>query len=457
MLNISLKSLAISTFNEFLYSFGLEEKIWGSICFLRLITCAIVGTVLVKLKGFQKLTLTDQAQQTWFNALQIGKPKVAIVTLQEALGRVLAEDLIAPENLPRFDKSAMDGYAVKSADLAGASQTKPAILQLTQTEQVEAKQARQVWTGNPIPAGADAVVMLENTQRRGGDLEVWSQLAPLTNVSKVGEDIKKGEVFAKVGTRINPYHIGLAAALGYTQVKVAQKPKIAILPTGNELAELGTQRAANQIYDSNKVMVSAMCQELGAETVDLGLAKDNTDEIAQKIQNALKTFDAVITTGGTSVGGLDLVPDAVNRLGKPGVVVHGVALRPAMPTAIAVLESKPVLILSGNPVAAVIGFEVFGRPLICRMLGMKSEEPRPIIKAVLARRVTSVLGRKTYVRVHVVLKDGEFSAEPVSAKGSGSISTMTQSNGYLIVPENREGVNEGETVLIHMFGCLEEP
>ena len=153
-----------------------------------------MGTVLVKLKGFQKLTLTEKALQTWFNVLQIGKPKVTIVPLQEALGRVLAEDLVAPENLPRFDKSAMDGYAVKSTDLVGASQTKPAILQLTQTDRVEAKQAKQVWTGNPIPTGADAVVMLENTQKLGGELEVWSQLAPCTNVSKVGEDIKKGEV-----------------------------------------------------------------------------------------------------------------------------------------------------------------------------------------------------------------------------------------------------------------------
>ena len=414
-----------------------------------------MGTVLVKLKGFQKLTLVDQALQTWFSVLKIGKPTVNSVPLQEALDRVLAEDLIAPEDLPRFDKSAMDGYAVKSADLAGASQTKPAILQLIQTDKVEAKQAKQVWTGNPIPNGADAVVMLENTQKLGGELEVWSQLAPSTNVSKVGEDIKKGEVIANTGTRINPYHIGLAAALGLTQLKVAEKPRVAILATGNELVELGTKRAANQIYDSNKVMVSAMCQELGAETVDLGLAKDNTEEIAQKIQSALQKCNAVITTGGTSVGGLDLVPDAVNRLGKPGVIVHGVALRPAMPTAVAMLEGKPVLILSGNPVAAIIGFEVFGRPLICRMLGMEKEEPRPVVKAVLARRVTSVLGRKTYVRVHVVSKEGELSAEPVSAKGSGSISTMTQSNGYVIVPENREGVTEGETVAVHMFSSLE--
>ena len=173
-----------------------------------------------------------------------------------------------------------------------------------------------------------------------------------------------------------------------------------------------------------------MCRELGAETTDYGIAKDNVDEIADKIQKALKTQDAVITTGGTSVGGLDLVPDAVNKLGKPGVIVHGVALRPAMPTAVAMLEGKPVLILSGNPVAAIVGFEVFGRPMVCRLLGMSKTEPRPMLKATLTRRVASALGRKTYVRVHVTLKGGEFYAEPVSAKGSGSISTMTQSNGF---------------------------
>ncbi|MGE5533843.1 MAG: gephyrin-like molybdotransferase Glp [Ignavibacteria bacterium] len=409
----------------------------------------------MKLKGFQKLTLVDEALQIWFSAMQLGKPKVISVRLQDALGRVLAEDLVALEDLPRFDKSAMDGYAVRSFDLAGASQPKPAVLQLTQGDYVEAKQAKQIWTGNPLPEGADAVVMLENTQKRDDRLEVWSQLNPWTNVSEVGEDVKKGTVVFKAGTRLNPYHIGLAAALGHTELKVANKPKVAILPTGNELAELGTERGANQIYDSNKVMVSAMCHELGAETVDLGLAKDKTEEIAKKIQSALEKFDAVITTGGTSVGGLDLVPDAVNMLGKPGVVVHGVALRPAMPTAVAVLEGKPVLILSGNPVAAVIGFEVFGRPLITKMLGMEKAEPRTVVKAVLSRRVTSVLGRKTYVRVRVLLKNNELSAEPISAKGSGSISTMTQSNGYMIVPENREGVNEGETVLIHMFDSLE--
>jgi molybdopterin molybdotransferase len=414
-----------------------------------------VGTVLVKLKGFQKLTSTDQALQCWFDKLHLGKPKVAKVTLQNALSGILAEDLIAQEDLPRFDKSAMDGYAVIAGNLAGATQFKPVILQLTAAEQVGINQAKQVWTGNPIPKGADAVIMIENTQKREGRLNVGSQLAPGDNISKRGEDIKKGDVVAKAGTRLNPYHIGMAAALGYSYLQVAQKPKVSILPTGNELAELGTERKANQIYDSNKTMISAMCNEIGAETVDCGLAQDKLDELAEKIQSGLKSNDAIITTGGTSVGGLDLLPEAVNRLGKPGVIIHGVALRPAMPTALAVLDEKPVLILSGNPVAAVIGFEVFGRSLICKMLGMPKEEPRPIVSAKLSKRVTSALGRKTYIRVKITLKNGELIADPISAKGSGSISTMTQSNGFLIVPENREGVCENETVFIQMFSSLE--
>ncbi len=174
---------------------------------------------------------------------------------------------------------------------------------------------------------------------------------------------------------MNPYHLGLLAALGKTQVKVTKKPTIAILATGNELAELGSKREENQVFDSNRTMLSAMCGELGAEPLELGIARDDVEEIAEKINSGLKQADAVITTGGTSVGGFDLVPDAVNKLGNPGVVVHGVAMRPGMPTALAVVNGKPVMILSGNPVAAIVGFEVFARPLISKMMGMKKEEP----------------------------------------------------------------------------------
>ena len=391
----------------------------------------------------------------WLDVLKVKKCSAVTVPLDQALNRVLAMNLVAKDDLPRFDKSAVDGYAVRAADTTGATQFKPASFRLTEAEEVGAKQARQIWTGNPVPKGADAVVMLENTKKRDGELEVWVQLARGGNVSKKGEDVKKGETILKAGTRLKPYHIALLAAMGNTDVKVAEKPRIGVLATGNELAEAGTQPAANQIFDSNRIMLSAMCRELGAEPVDLGLAKDDVAEIAAKITSGLRSCDAVITSGGTSVGGPDLVPDAVNSSGKPGVIVHGMALRPAMPTAVAAVDGKAVMILSGNPVAAIIGFEVFARPLICLMLGMENAEPRPTVSAVMTRKVATALGRKTFVRVKVTQKNGEFRAEPVSARGSGAISTMTRGNGFVIVPENREGLKEGEVVAVRLFGNLE--
>jgi molybdopterin molybdotransferase len=410
---------------------------------------------LARLKGFQKLTRVDEALQTWLDVLNVKKCSAVTVPLDKALNRVLAMNLTAKDDLPRFDKSAVDGYALRAADTTGATQFKPASFRLTEAEEVGANQARQIWTGNPVPKGADAVVMLENTKKRDGELEVWVQLARGGNVSKKGEDVQKGETILKAGTRLKPYHIALLAAMGNTDVKVAEKPRIGVLATGNELAEAGTQPAANQIFDSNRIMLSAMCRELGAEPVDLGLAKDDMAEIAAKITSGLRSCDAVITSGGTSVGGPDFVPDAVNNSGKPGVIVHGMALRPAMPTAVAAVDGKAVMILSGNPVAAIIGFEVFARPLICLMLGMENAEPRPTVSAVMTRKVATALGRKTFVRVKVTQKNGEFRAEPVSARGSGAISTMTRGNGFVVVPENREGVKEGEVVAVRLFGNLE--
>jgi molybdopterin molybdotransferase len=420
------------------------------------VTNLFVGSILAKLKGFQKLTHTDDALRTWLNVLRVKRCSEVTVPLNEALNRVLAEDIVAKEDLPKFDKSAVDGYALKAEDTTDASQFKPVIFQITEVEKLNSKQARQIWTGNPLPKGANAVVMIENTKKRDGKLEVWVQLATGGNVSKKGEDVKKGENILKAGTRLKPYHLALLSALGNSEVKVVEKPRIAILATGNELAEAGSKLLGSQIFESNRVLLSAMCRELGAEPVDLGIAKDDLAEIAEKLKIGLRNCDAVITSGGTSVGKLDLVPEAINNSGKPGVIVHGMALRPAMPTALAVLDGNPLMILSGNPVAAIIGFEVFARPLICKMLGMKQAEPRPTVNAVMTRKMATALGRKTFVRVRVTQKNGEYFAEPVSARGSGAISTMTRGNGFVVVPENREGVTEGERVTVHLFGNVEE-
>jgi molybdopterin molybdotransferase len=410
----------------------------------------------VKLQGFRTLINVDEALKVWLIAWSKKEPQQVLLPLTaDVSGRVLAENIIAMDDLPYFDRSAMDGYAIRYKDSTEASQLNPVKLTVVETDEVIVGQAKQVWTGNPLPKGADTVVMLENTECEGSTLTIHNVFTPYINVIRHGEDVKKGQLVAKKGTRLTPYNIGLAAALGYSALKVYQKPKIALIATGNELVSVGAQAGKHQIFDSNKLMLSAVCQELGAEIIDFGIVNDSTEEIAEKISQALKIADALITTGGTSVGGLDFVPDAVNRIGKPGVIAHGIALRPAMPTGVAVLHDKPVMILSGNPVASIIGFEVFGRPAICRLLGLNEPEKRLILKATLSRKVSGVLGRKTYVRVLVKLRMGELTVEPISTKGPSSISTMTQSNGYVIIPENCEGLREGETVLVQMFNNIE--
>lgn len=410
--------------------------------------------VLARLKGFRRLTLVNEALQTLLEIYHPKKLGVSTIPLDLALDRVLAERFKATEDLPRSDRSAVDGYALIAKDTAEASQFRPKILKIAEHEEIGTKQAKQVWTGNPIPTGADAVIMLENVKRVGDKIEVWQPLTPNENVSKMGEDTKKGNTAIEARIRLKPQHLGLIAALGAANVKVFDRPKIAILTTGNELTEIGYQRKENGIFDANKHATAALCHELGAETLDLGIAKDDRQDIARKLRRGLAA-DAVITTGGTSVGASDLVPETVNSIGKPGVLVHGVAMKPAMPTAIAFVRHIPILIFPGNPVAAMIAFEVFARPLIYRMIGLKSEESRPLIEARMTRKIATTLGRKTFVRVHIFHDNGEYSAEPISAKGSGVISTMTKANGYVAVSEDREGLSEGETVAVVLFDNIE--
>lgn len=383
------------------------------------------------------------------------QPKRSVIPLESGLNRVLSEDIVAQSDLPRIDRSAVDGYAVEASETVGASQTKPRILKLVDAESVSKKQTKRIWTGNPLPEGADAVVMLENVKLMRNKVEVWSPATRWENVSKQGEDLRRGSVAVRAGRRLRPQHLGLLAALGMRELRVFEKPKIAVLATGNELAGSGMKLQKNQIFDSNRLALMALCVELGAEIVDLGIAKDDLKQISEKLQMGLEESDAIVTSGGTSVGAPDLVPDAINSLGRPGVIVHGVAMRPGMPTALAVVSGKPLLVLPGNPAAAMLSFEVFGRPLISKLLGLEQEESRPVLKARLTKRITVTLGRKNIVRVRVLQQNGEFLAKPVSTRGSGLISTITESNGYVVTPENVEGVEEGEIVPVHLFDSLE--
>jgi molybdopterin molybdotransferase len=410
---------------------------------------------LVRLRGFQELTPIDQALRVFFESFVIKKPHAESVPLDLALHRVLARPIIAEESIPCVNRSAVDGYAVKAEFTTDTRQSKPKIMELTNMAKVGPGQAKRLWTGNPIPKGSDAVVMLENTKEFSGKVEVGAQVTPWENVSRIGEDIRKGTVALEAGTRLRPQHIGLIAALGIPKVKVFKRPDIAVLATGGELVEPSQRKPAEKIFNANSHVVSAMCRELGANPLDLGIVGDDAAQIKEKLRMGLAS-DAIITSGGTSVGAPDLVPDAVNMLGKPGVIVHGIAMRPGMPAALAAVRSKPIVILPGNPVAVMVGFEVFARTLIFRLLGLKHGEPRPTLEAVMGKKISTALGRRTFVRVRVSRKGDKYSAEPISARGSSLISTMTRSNGFVVVPEYKEGLAEGEIVTVHMFAEVEE-
>ncbi|UCC33156.1 MAG: molybdopterin molybdotransferase MoeA [Candidatus Bathyarchaeota archaeon] len=405
---------------------------------------------MVRLKGFQKLTSIDDALSIFLGKLKLKRRKPEKKQIDMALGRVTTEDIIADHDLPAFSRSAVDGYAVRAQDTFNASQLNPKALRLIIDERVGKGETMEIWTGNPLPHGAEAVIMLEHTRRKDDGIEVWNPVTPGKNISKKGEDVRKGQIAVKAGTRLKPHHIGLLAALGVTNIEIAREPKVAILSTGDELVDLGHKLKANQVIDTNRLILSGMCHQLGATVVDLGITKDDHSEIDAKIREGIKKADMLITTGGTSVGHHDLISAAIDNLDSPGIVVQGIAMRPAMPTALAIIEGKPIIVLSGNPVAAMIGFEVFARRLILELMGIK-REPRPMLRARLTRKVPSVLGRRVFLRVRVSEEDGEFLAKPIRIKGAGILSTMTEANGYVVIPEDREGLDKGESVIVHLF------
>lgn len=410
---------------------------------------------MVRLRGFQEVTPIDSALNKFFGKLQPKRLGTVLVPVKDALKRVTGKNVIAERSVPAFDRSAVDGYALKAKNTVGASQFQPKTLRLVAKETVKEGEAKGIWTGNALPKGTDAVVMLEHTEKANGEIKVLISLTPGANVSKKGEDVMKGEVVVKEGVQLKPQHLGLLASLGIKEVEAVRKPKVAVLATGDELVALGEKLEPNQTVEINSIILSGMCTELGAEAFSLGIAKDNENMIEEKIREGLREADIVITTGGTSVGAHDLVTKTVAQMEPHSIIAHGIAIRPGMPTALAVVQRKPIIMLSGNPVAAAVGFEVFARPLLQELQRMKSYT-RVKVKAKLTRRVAGVLGRHVFLRVKVMERGGKFVADPVRIKGSGIITTLTKANGYVIIPKDREGLRENETVTVHLFDVVQE-
>ncbi len=406
------------------------------------------------------LTRIDEATRLFHGSIRLARLETETLPLQDCLGRILGKDVVAPRDVPDLDQSAVDGYAVSAKDTFGASQTNPALLRLKAPSQepeptIASGEAIYVHTGSPTPKGSDAVIMIEYTKKIEPEtIEVYKPVSPGEDVSWRGEDVRSGEVILKEGTRLKPQDLGMLASLDINSVEVFKKPIVGILSTGSELVPPGSERKRGQAVEINSIILSAMVRECGGEPFPLGIAKDDFEAIRTQIKEGLRRSDVLLVTGGTSVGQMDLTTKAIESLGEPGIIVHGIAMRPGRPTALASLEGKPVLNLSGYPVAAMIGFYIFGKPLLEKLLRTE-REPEPRIRARVTRRVASAIGMRNFVRVHVT-KDGEdYVAEPVRTTGSGIVSSMIKANGLMVIPEELEGVDENAEVDIILFRPIE--
>ncbi len=410
---------------------------------------------MVRLKGFKERMSVDLALRL-FLEVELKKVDSEYVSVFDACGRIISEDIIAKIDVPHFDRSAVDGYAVRAEDTFGASLTNPVILKLAGEVEIGEKpcelkqgEAVKVSTGSALPKGANAVVMLEYAREFDENVEVYKPVTPWENVSKKGEDVKAGEVVLKKGEVLQPQDIGIISALGYSKVKVLKRVKVAVIATGNELVEVGEKPEVGKVVNSNSPMLCCAIKEFGCEPLYLGIARDDFGELLEKIRKAVEVADIVTITGGTSVGKKDIVPEVVKKLGR--LIVHGVAMKPGMPTGLGVIEGKPILLLPGFPVATLISFYTFFPEILARITGIKIVAKKwSVVRAKLKRRIPSQPGVRTFARV--LLKEGL--AEPIRTSGSGILTSMIRANGMVVVPEDKEGFEEGESVEVILIRDL---
>jgi molybdopterin molybdotransferase len=407
-------------------------------------------------KGFQKLTKVDDALGLLLDAFGERPLKLESVPVQLALGRYLGIDIVANQYLPPADRSVMDGFAARAEDVKSASQENPVTLRVIGESRlgtmsrihVGQGEAVAVATGSLVPSGADTVVIVERTTKLSpNSIAVHAPAAAGQSIAKKGEDITPGAVVLRKGGLLRSQDIGILKALGLAKVYISRKPRVAVLSTGNELVNSFSKRSLAKVVDINRAMLSCMLQELGADTLDLGIVKDREASIKPALKKGLKTCDAVIVTAGSSVGRRDLVPKCIDSLGKPGMLVHGVAMRPAMPTGLAVVNGKPVFSLPGFPVSAFFAFRTFVRPIIAKMLGVK-ERFEPTANAVLSETITGARGLRTYVRVIVKGDKEALVAEPLKLQRSSVMMSMVRANGVVIIPEETTAIERGETVRV---------
>ncbi len=396
----------------------------------------------------------------------VGRAKILhkeVVELLSAHGRVLAQDIFAPINQPPFDRSPLDGYALRGADIAAAAPGVPARLRVTENVpagylargRVETGTAMRIMTGAPIPAGADTVVRVEDTREKDGWVEVFVSLAPGSNIVRTGEDIRQGEMVLKGGRLLNAPEIGVLAALGIPRVEVFKRPRVAILSTGDELVALERELTPGKIYNSNLYALAASVLEAGGEPVPLGSVADRPEEIARKISEGLGKSDLVLTTGGASVGEHDRIREAMTCSGAD-LLFWKIKMKPGTPVVAGEASGKLILGLSGNPAAALISFEVLVRPLIRKMAGFdKLYRPRLTVKLLEDFRKQGK--QRRFLRARVGVVDGELCARLSSAQSPGVLKSLLSTNSLLDVTGGRGPLSKGEQVEAILTGDLIGP
>jgi molybdopterin molybdotransferase len=383
----------------------------------------------------------------------LGFEKVSIL---EALGRVMAEDIYAHRDIPPLDNSGMDGYAVRAEDIGHASPNHPVRLEVIEDlpagsipkKRVEKGRAVRIMTGAPIPKGADTVVPIEDTEKENEFVSVLNAIPAGENIRKAGEDVKEGERVISGGDLIRPAEVGMLASVGCSLVSVYQRPLVAILCTGEELVDVGGDLDEVKIVSSNSYSLAAQVKDCGAIPIQLGIARDRKEEIKEKLLQGIRA-DVLISSAGVSVGDYDFVKDVLNDLGME-MVFWRVAMKPGRPMAFGILQGKPVFGLPGNPVSSMVSFEQFVRPSLLKMMGYR-QLFRPVIEAVLKEDIQKKPGRRHFVRASVFFENDHYFVTLTGAQGSGVLRSMVRANGLIIIPEDREIVRAGEKVRVQLL------
>lgn len=387
---------------------------------------------------------------------------VSEVDILDSLGYVLAEEVVSNIDLPSFNNSAMDGYAVLVQDTRGASSENPIGLKVVDSipagtvskKVVRSGTVMEIMTGAQVPEGADAVVQVEDTKIQGETVYILREARVNQNIRPIGESVNNGETVLKAGCLIRPAEVGILASLGMSKVKVFQRPRVAVLTTGDELVEVDEPLEPGKIRNSNSYFLYAQVLACGAEPIRLGIVRDNKKEMRSRIEEGLKIADLVLTTGGVSVGEYDVVKDVLAEMGA-NLRFWKVAQKPGKPLAFWTLNGKLVFGLPGNPVAAMVSFEEYVRPALLKMMG-KINLDRPEITAYLTQELKKRPGRVHFIRVKVENRDGRYYAASTGAQGSGILKSMVLANGLAVIPDEAENLKPGDPIKVQLIDLPED-